>query len=83
MLHHTTAILGLKHTPETSVDVLLLISVTKSPSREFSIYIYIIYFLFCNGSQVIMPIDIHTVVHLSPYTTPRSASLATPAFLDA
>ena len=29
-----------------------------------------------------MPLDIHIVVHLSPYTTPRNASLAAPEFLD-
>ena len=33
MLHHTTAVLGGMPTPETSVDVWLLTSVTESPSR--------------------------------------------------
>ena len=41
-----------------------------------------IHFLFCNGSQVNMPHDLHTVAHFSPYTAQWNVSLTVPAFPD-
>ena len=62
-----------------SAGVMLLTSVKESPSRNQK------HFLFWNGSQVNMPLYIHTVAHLSPNSKPthRNASLAAHAFLYA